>query len=54
MPHKQIPSRFQTGAQALHNILLRGPVEVHHYVPAKDHLKAAPARKRLYQVKPLE
>src|ERR1022692_2071050 len=54
VPHKQVPSRFQACAQAIHNILLRSFVEVHHYVPAENHVKEAPVRERLYQVEPLE
>src|ERR1022692_3291369 len=54
VPHKQVPSRFQACAQAFHNILLRCFVEIHHYVPAEDHVKEAPVRERLYEVEPLE
>jgi hypothetical protein len=54
VPDKQISTRLQTGAQALHNILLRSSIEIHHYVPAEDHVKEPPVRKMLYQIEALE
>src|SRR5580658_958723 len=52
--HKQIPSRIETSAQALYNILLRAFVEIHHYVPAENHVEEFPVRKGLYQIEPLK